>query len=1037
MIRFFGEHPTAANLLMAFLMILGVLSLTNLRRETFPDITPSEVQVLVLYPGATAEEVEETVCQRIEDAIDGVKFVKEMRSDVRESMVTVVAEMQDGGNFQVFLNDIQTEVDAIDDFPDDVEEPIVVQLGTTDAVLSLVVAGEMQPGDLKAYCEEMKDRLQALPGISLVTLDGFSDHQLRVELSALALKQFNLSAADVASIIERQSVNLPAGILEAQQQDILVRFVEERRSPLELEKLVVVSGPEGGEIRLGDIAQVKDVFEYTEDKVLLSGRRAAILKIEKTKNQDTIKVAEVVKQFVEEERQRHPQVELLVTQDSSTLVTDRLTMLVKNSWQGLVLVFFTLWLFFNFRLSFWVVMSLPVSVLGAFFFVPQMGLTINMITLVGLLMAIGLLMDDGIVIAENIASHISRGKSPLQAAVDGVSEVKAGVFSSFLTTVCVLGPLVTIKGDIGKVLKVMPMILILLLAVSLVEAFLILPAHLGHSLKKEKDEKSNAFRRWFDGKVEYIRSQIVGPAVDRALHWRYAFIGGICFLFLCSIGLLAGGYVDFVGFPELDGDVVSARVLLPPGTPLSRTEEVVEDISEALDRVNGKFAPRQPGGQDLVKSVVTRFNVNQDAFESGPHVATVTVDLLDAETRDARIDDILLTWEEETGTLTDVLAISYAEPVLGPGGRAIEVRLHSNDLAMLQQASSDVRNWFARFDGVYNVSDDLRRGKPELRVKLREGAYGMGFDAISVARQLRTAFQGATADEIQVGNEAYEIDVQLRPEDQNKITDLEFFYFTRPTGEQVPLASVAEVHRDAGWSRIARIDGVRTVTVRGDVDSRRANTSNLFALFKRDFVPELVSRYDDLRVSFEGETQETATTQQSILSAMLVGLIGVFCLLSFQFRSYLEPLTVMLAIPLSLIGVLWGHLLMGVSFSMPSMIGFASLAGIVVNDSILLVLFLKKERDAGQDVLAACGKASRLRFRAIILTSLTTIAGLLPLLAERSLQAQVLIPLAVSIAFGLLASTVLVLVVVPCMYAIFSDFGFTTVPRELEQSEHV
>ncbi|MCG8448746.1 MAG: efflux RND transporter permease subunit, partial [Pirellulales bacterium] len=909
MIRFFGEHPTAANLLMAIFVVLGVLSLPSMRRETFPDTTPSEVEVRVPYPGATAEEVEETVCQRVEDAVDGVKFVKELRSDARQNMASIVAEMEDGGDFQIFLNDIQTEVDAIDDFPADVEMPIVTQLGTTDQVLSLVVSGPMDPSSLKAYCEALKDRLQTLPEVSLVRVLGFSDHQLRIELSASALQRYNLSAADVAQIIERQSVNLPAGILEARDRDILVRFVEERRSPLELEQLVVVAGSGGGEIRLGDIAQVKDLFELAEDKILLAGRRAGMLQIEKTKNQDTIRVAQVVKDFVKQERQRHPQVEILVTQDISTLVVDRLTMLVKNSEQGLALVFLTLWLFFSFRLSFWVVMSLPISVLGAFILMPPLGLTINMLTMVGLLLALGLLMDDGIVIAENIASHLSRGKPPLLAAVEGVSEVKVGVFSSFLTTVCVLGPLATIEGDIGKVLKVVPIVLILLLAVSLVEAFLILPAHLGHSFHGSDARKGNRFRRWFDSRVEWIRNDLLGPAVNAALRWRYLFMGCVVGLFVSSLGLMAGGVVKFVAFPELDGDVVMARVLLPPGTPLARTEQVVDHLSTTLERVNAQFAPQQPEGNDLVQAVVTQFNVNLDAFESGPHVATVTADLLSAEVRDARIDDILHTWERETGSLPDVLNISYTEPAFGPGGRPIEVRLHANQLETLQSAAAEIRGWFGQFDGVFNLADDLRRGKPELRIKLREGAFGMGLDAASVARQLRTAFQGTTADEIQVGSESFEIDVQLRPEDQNKITDLEFFYFTRPTGEQVPLASVAEVRQDAGWSRIARIDGVRTVTVRGDVDLRRANTANLLALFKRDFQPQLETRYPELRVSFEGEAKETATTQQSMMRAMLVGLVGVFCLLSFQFRSYLEPLTVMLAIPLALIGVLWGHFL--------------------------------------------------------------------------------------------------------------------------------
>ena len=1029
MIRFFAEHPTAANIVMVVLVVLGVLSLPSLRRETFPDITPSEVEVRIIYPGATAEEVEETVLQRVEDATDGIKFVKELRADAREGLATVVVEMEDGGNFQTFRSDIQTEIDAIDDFPTDVEEPIITQLGTTDPVISMVISGPMTASDLKVYCEDIKDRLQLLPGISLVRILGFSDHQLRIELSASALMQFNLSAANVARIIQRQSVNLPAGIIETTDRDILVRLVEERHSPQELEDLIIVAGTEGGEIRLGDIGKVRDVFQSDEEKILLKGQRAGLLQVEKTKNQDTIAVAEIVKNFAAEEQLRYPAVDFRVTQDISTLVVDRLQMLIRNGWQGMTLVFLTLWLFFSFRLSFWVAMSLPISFLGAFYLMPFFGLTVNMLTMVGMLLALGLLMDDGIVIAENIASHLSQGKPAMQAAVEGVSEVKAGVLSSFLTTVCVLGPLATIQGDIGKVLKVVPIVLILVLAVSLIEAFLILPAHLGHSMPNSKTQKKNRFRQRFEAQLDKLRDDVLGPLLDRALKWRYLFLGCVVGLFFVSISLMAGGIIKFMAFPDLDGDVVVARVLLAPGTPLARTEKAVEKITSALDQVDKEFAPRQPEGHDLVQTVVVQFNQNRDAFESGPHVATVTVDLLDAETRDARIDDILAAWREATGTLTDAVSVTYSEPSLGPGGRPIELRVQGSDFERLQLATSEIEAWLSKFDGIYNLSDDLRLGKKELRLTLREGAFGLGLDAETVARQLRTAFQGVLTDEIQVDGEAFEIDVQLRADDQNTLGDLSSFYLTRPSGEQVPLSTVAIVQQGRGWSRIARINGMRTVTIRGDIDTRRANSASILALLKSDFLPELRNRYTDVLFAFEGEAKEAEITQQSMMRAMLVGLIGVFGLLSFQFRSYLEPLTVMLTIPLAMIGVLWGHLLMGVDFSMPSMLGFASLAGIVVNDSILLVLFLKKQRDAGNDVLDACRNASRLRFRAILLTSLTTVAGLLPLLAERSLQAQVLIPLAISIAFGLMASTVLVLFVVPCLYATFADLGWATKPK--------
>ena len=1028
MIGYFARHPTAANLMMGALIAIGLLSAQKLRRETFPDVTPSEVQVRLVYPGATAEEIEEVVCQRVEEVIDGVRFVKEVRSDAREGVGSVIAEMEDGGESATFFADIRSEVDAIDDFPLDVEDPIVSQLGTTDPVLTLAVSGPMSVSDLKAYCEQLKDQLQLLPEVSLVRVAGFSDHQLRAELSAEALMRYGLSAADVTAIVRQQGVNLPVGVLETSERDLLIRFVDQRRTPLELENLVIVARRGGAEVRLGDIAKVRDIFEFEENKALLDGRRAGLLRVEKTKNQDITRVAEVVKDFVEEQRQRNPAVAIRVTNDISTLVEDRLQMLLKNGWQGIILVFFTLWLFFSFRLSFWVVLSVPVSFLGAFFFMAQFDLTINMITMVAMLLALGLLMDDGIVIAENIAAHMSRGVKPMQAAIDGVSEVRAGVFSSFLTTVCVLGPLATLAGDIGKILCFVPMVLILVLAISLIEAFMILPAHLGHSLGSV--DRPNWFRRHFDALVDRFREQVLGPAVDAALRWRYLFVGCVMGLLFVSFSLMAGGIVKFQAFPELDGDVVVARVLLPPGTPLRRTEEVVERLTAAIGDVNEYFAPRQPDGEALVKTVIVQFNENTDAFESGPHVATITVDLLSAEIRDATIDEIIEQWRTTAGKLTGVLDVAFTEPSFGPAGRAIEMRIRGTNLERMQKASAEARAWLAPFLGVRNLNDDLRRGKPELRVRLREGALGLGLNAETIARQLRVAFHGGTADEIQVGSESYEIDVQLRRQDQNTLADFETFYVTGPAGEQIPLTTVAEVWQDRGWSRIARINGLRAITVRGDIDTRKANTAVLLGKFREECLPLLEENYPELRFEFEGESKEAATTQRSMMTAMAVGLLGVFVILSFQFRSYLEPLTVMMSIPLALIGVFWGHFVMRADVCLPSMLGFASLAGIVVNDSILLVLFLKAERDQGHDILAACGRASRLRFRAILLTSLTTIAGLLPLLFERSLQAQVLIPLAISVAFGLMASTVLVLFVIPCLYAIFTDFGWTTKPND-------
>jgi multidrug efflux pump subunit AcrB len=1022
MIRFFTQHPTAANLLMVVFLVAGALATPLIIRETQPDFAPSEVEVRILYPGATAEEVEEVVCRRVEDAVDGVDFVAEVRADAREGMAAIVVEMAPGGDIQRFLNDIETVIEGIDDFPREVEPPIITELGRTDPVVSVLVSGPVSTSDLKNYAEDIKDRLQEA-GIALIIVEGFSDHQLRVILRDAALRRFGLSAAQVAERIAAQSRDLPLGTIETRERDILLRFTDQRRSPRSLEDLIILAGPQGGQIRLGDMAVVEDRFERDEEKIVTAGRRNALLRIEKSKSEDAIRVARKVKSFVAEERQRHPQMTLTITRDETAILGDRLKMLVSNGIQGLLLVFLTMGLFFNLRVSFWVAMGLPVSFLGAFILVPHLGLSINMFTMVGLLMALGLLMDDAIVIAENIMAHRQRGKSPLAAAVDGTGEVAPGVIASFITTMCILGPLALIEGQIGRVLKVVPMMLILVLAVSLIEAFLILPAHLRHAMHRYDPSQVNIFRRRFDAAFAWVRDRLLGRSVEVLLKWRYLFVSFVIALFILSLGMVASGKIKFQGFPELEGDVVMARLLLSQGTPLGRTEAVVTHILDALERTNQTFTVDQPGGRNLVRNAYVQYNLNSEAFESGPHVATISVDLLTAERRTGTIDAYLADWRREIGELPDVLSLTLSEPGFGPGGRPIEVRLRGKDLDRMKQAAGDLKTWFAQFEGVVNLADDLRRGKPELRLQMREGAYGMGIDATEVGGQLRAAFQGLVADEVQVGPEAYEVEVRLADFDRDSMDDIEQFRLQLADGRQVPLRAVVDWKLAYGWARIARFNGMRAVTLRGDVDTRRINTDELMRLFRTTHLDRFSETYPDLKLAIAGSFEETNTTRKSMLGSLLIGLIGIFILLSFQFRTYTEPFIVMLAIPFALIGVVWGHGFMSVPISMPSLLGFIALGGVVVNDAILLVIFLKNARKEGLSTFEAASRASRERLRAVLLTSTTTIAGLLPLLFERSLQAQILIPLVISTAFGLMASTLLVLLVIPCMYLILGDLG--------------
>ena len=1038
MLAWFASHPTAANLLMLIFLGMGFLTLSDLKRETFPDFSSSEVQIQASYPGASAEDVENAICERIEDSLDGIENLEEITSEAREGVGIVVAEMSDGGDIARFLDDIKSEVDAINDFPEDVDTPVISEQGRMDLVCAVAVSGPMSTPHLKDYCEALKDRLLSQANVSQVQIVGFADRQIRIELSAEILMQLGLSVQSVAEAVAAQSVDLPAGTLETTDRDILLRFSDERRTVHEFEDLVVVAASSGAELRLGDIATITDTFSSDEHYYQFNGRNAGMLLINKSKQEDALEVMDSVQAFIDKEQlTAPPDVEYVITYNISKVVRDRLNLLTENGIMGLILVFLAMWLFFALRFSFWVAMGLPVSFMGAFFFMQATGFSLNMLTMVGLLLALGLLMDDAIVISENVALRLSRGDTPLKAAVNGTAEVFGGVMSSFLTTLFIFGSIAAlIEGNIGKVMWVMPVVLIMTLSVSLVEAFLILPNHLAHSLKGVDPENSGRLRNTINRMMDFTREKVVGSFADWAISWRYLFMGLTIAAFLSSMAMLAGGVLKTTAFPEIDGDVLQARILLPQGTPFERTQEVAEHVIAALERVNETLTPDQPLDEngdhmDLVQDISVRYSHNEDAYESGDHLATVIADLLGAEVRQGQLAAVNALWREEVGEVEDVIAIGFKQPTIGPAGLAINIRLTGQDLDRVKAASLELMDWLNGFPGVVDLMDDLRPGKPEIRVEMRPGGLSFGMNAAQVASQLRAAFQGVTATEVQYQGESFEVEVRLAQEDQNNLADLEYFYLRTPSGDSMPLSAVATLTEGRGYSRIARIDSQRTVTIRGDVDTRIANADQIISRTRNEFLPELLERYPDVTTSLEGQASEGSQTGQSLLRAMLIGIFGVFILLSLQFKSYVEPFVVISVIPLALIGVVWGHLAMGLDLSMPSIMGFVSLAGVVVNDSILVVLYIKQRRSLGDDARQAAAAASRRRFRPVLLTSLTTIVGLVPLLLERSLQAQILIPLAARLVFGLLATTVLVLFTIPSLYCILDDFGLA---RKVERS---
>ena len=1034
MIEFFTKHPTIANLLMIAFLAVGAVAAPTLQRETFPRVEPNKLEIMVLFPGAAPEDVEDGICQRIEDAVDSVDGVVEVLCESREGQGKATVEMAEGGNLDRFFADVKTEIDAIDDFPDEAEEPTIKQLGRTDFVASVAVTGPQDLTDLRVYAEQLKDRMKAFGGIPKIEVLGFSDRQLRIEIRDGLLRQFGLSLSGIADAIRKQNVDLPAGSVETQDGEILLRFDDERDNIDSLKELIVISDPGGGQIRLGAIAEIDDRFEKDEVQIRFNGQAAALLQVTKTEQEDTLKVIDRINAFLDEERpQAPPGVTLTVVNDTASIVRDRLNLLLDNGAQGLALVFLVTWLFFGWRYAFWISMGLPVAFMGGIAVMALLGYSINMLTMVGLLIVVGLLMDDAIVISENIARHSEAGLPPADAATRGAQEVLPGVIASFLTTLCVFGSLAFLQGDIGQLLRVIPVVMIAVLAASLVEAFLILPHHLSHALAKGNPRDGWVQRKVGDG-LSWVRENIVGVFCSVCVKARYLTAGLAFAALLLAVSAMVTGVLKFSAFPELDGDTLEARILLPQGTPLERTQSAVAQIEEAILRINERLSPEQPGAAPLLVNRTVKYNENTDAHEAGAHVATVSIDVLSSDVRTIDNEALLAEWRRETGIMPDVIALKFTEPSLGPAGRAIEIRLSGRDLEALKSASKELRAWLSRYEGVVGLMDDLRLGKPEIKIRMREEGVALGLRADEVANQLRAAFFGTTVNELQVDTGGLEIDARLAREDRTSRATLDNFVITMSDGAQVPLSAVATLRDDRGYARVNRIDGRRTVTIEGDVDTRLANANEVVNDTVQRFLPGFEERHPDIKVTIAGQNKEAGQTGASMITGFVIGLIGVYLVLSFQFRSYIEPVVVMILIPFAFIGAVVGHILMGLDFTMPSLLGFAALAGVVVNDSILLVHQIKEHHAPGSTVAQVAPRATKARFRAILLTSLTTIAGLFPLLAETSLQAQVLIPLVTSLAFGLIASTVLVLFAVPAFYAILDDFGLTTLAEERERA---
>ncbi|GIX47881.1 MAG: multidrug transporter [Candidatus Tectimicrobiota bacterium] len=1032
------HNPVATNLLMVVLIVAGSLSAVRLKRETLPQLSFDIIQISVPFAGATPAEVEEGIVVKIEEALLGVEGIRRLFSHSYEGMGFVWAELEPGVNNRQVMEDIKTAVEQITTFPQEAETPRFVELVRRQQVINVAVYGAQPERVLKEVAARIRDDLLATPAISQVALYGTRDYEITIEVDEATLERYHLTFDQLRELVRRSSLDLPGGELKTPTQDIVVRTAGQRYTAAEFAALPILTRPDGTYLTLGDLARVRDGFEEAErlgrfsavaaaDASLpVKGQPAVLVMVFKTDEEDAIAIAETVRRYVAQQAPRLPPgLALSVWADTSQVIKDRLQLLTRNGLMGLVLVLLTLWLFMNLRLAFWVAAGLPVAFMGAFWLLEAHGDTLNMITLFACIMALGMLVDDAIVVGENVYTHWHRGKPPQQAAIDGASEVAWPVIAAVTTTVAAFVPLFLVEGILGKFIAVLPVAMIAALLTSLLESLVILPPHLAHSLPASARQSpwrwAFAVRQRLDAAVAWGIQRLYLPLLQRAMQWRLPVAAAALAVLLFMLGLVLGGHLNFYLFPKVDADTLLARLVLPPGTPLAQTLKAVERLEAAAWALNREFRARQ-GNEPVVQRVMSIVGT-QSGYnpEVGSHAAEVTLELLPVEQRGIASATLIARWRELTGDIPEALALSFSTPDIGPGGAPIEVRLMSDHFADLRQAADRLKAELATYPGVFDIQDDLRPGKRELHLALTPAGRALGLTLADLARQVRQALYGAEALRVQRGRDEVRVVLRYPAAQRRALGDLERMRIRTPDGRQLPFGVVATVTAAQGYAVIKHDGRRRKVSVTADVDPTVANAEKILADLDRRFLPHLVANYEGMRYSFEGQHRETQRSLDSLYRGFALALVLIYAILATIFRSAVQPLIVMAAIPFGLTGAVLGHLLMGHDLTMMSLFGLVALSGIVVNDSLVLIDFINRARREGATPLQAVLAGGQARFRAIILTTLTTVAGLLPLLTEKSFQAQFLIPMAISISFGLMGATLLTLVLVPALYLLLED----------------
>ncbi len=1039
LIRWFSGNHVAANLLMITICAAGLLSARSIKQEVFPEIEMDIISVSVPYLGATPADVEEGVCLIVEDKLQGIDGIKKITSTASEGIGSIMLELDRGTDKRKALDDVKAAVDRIITFPEETEKPIISLVEQKQQVIDVYIYGNASERTLKLLADRVRDELLATDSISYAVTNGTRPFEISIEVSEKSLREYGLSLAQVTRAVQAGSLDLPGGSVKTGVGEILVRTQGQRYTGQEFGQIIIVTAPDGTEIPLWRIATIKDGFEDTDIATYLDEKPAAMVSVFRTGDQGVLEVTQAVKAYIENIKDGLPPgVEITTWHDRSAIYKSRMDLLLKNGAMGLVLVFLVLALTLEFRLALWVSAGIVVSFLGALWVIPWFGVSLNMISMFAFIVSLGLVVDDAIVVGENVYAYRQQGHSAQKASTLGTMEVAGPVVFAVMTTVAAFLPLAMVEGMMGKFMFNIPVVVIAILLFSLTESLFILPAHLATIRVRrvlaglpDVDPRPRWYARLKDGfeaKTEEFLEHVYRPSLVFALHNRGLVVAIALATLLVTVGWFAGGHMKFVFMPPVDADNLVADLVLPQGTTLTEARLATEQLEKALDAMLAEFTEqRPPGAPPLMNHVSSSIGSQPKANErssssppGGAHLVEVNAELLPAEIRDLPSHDMVNRWREICGPITGAVALSFSADLFH-GGKPIFVQLSSPRSGDLIAAGRILKQKLAAYPGVLDISDSFRAGKVEMKLRLKPGARPLGLTLADLARQVRAGFYGDEVMRIQRGRDEVKVMVRYPEDERRSLGNIETMRIRTPQGVAVPFNQVAEVQMGRGFATIERTNRQRVVNVMADIDQARANAEEVNQDLRQSILPDLMNSYPGLTYSMEGQAKDQQDSLVSLRSGFLMALLMIFALLAVLFRSYMQPIIIMTAIPFGIVGAIWGHLLMGMDLTMISIFGLVALTGVVVNDSLIMIDFINRTYRAGTPLTEAVMGAGLRRFRPIMLTSVTTFAGLTPLLLEKSLQAKFLIPMATSLGFGVMFSTAITLILVPVSFTLLVD----------------